>query len=621
MNRRQFIQSTAVGVAVTSAASKPTTISAAEPESALVTQTAPAAIYLSDMAQCRPQSSLSQKWQKGRWRLMDYEADNVKGVMLVSAQTAVPPELTLPLNIKGWHAIYIGLRSKYGESRLQLRLKNDPTFSLITHHNLVEAGMNRRDIELGGTIFSTNRIDDLFWKAADLTSEHLVIRPFFINSAAVANRCYSAWLAYIKLVPLSDQQIHELETERKQNGHRRLFAHNDAFAFASWLRPSTEAEIKRELEPFRNTDFLRIYWEGGMGDLTMYPSQIGSMLTNEWMDMPYRVRDELVKETYQGFRNKGIDPFKVALDYAHELGLEFHASYRPAGFHFPAPEDEWNSHKNGLYDRHPEWRGVDRLGRSTPRLSFAYPGVRQFVISLLKEMASYPIDGVCILFNRRPPFIEYEKPVVAGFKAKYGQDPHKLDEKDPRWLSYRSGFLTQFMKEVREAMREKAREQGRKKPAEVTAVVLSSEEENLYYGLDLEAWVKQGLVDTIAPYTSVKGGSSDANSWTDPRDAEFFLRITKGSKCKLALNIMPRQIAPEEYRRRLHALYEAGVENFFFWDCYQRNDFSRSWSVLRRLGHRDEIRRWVRDGSAQIERPGSQLLKIGNWDLSYATPG
>ncbi len=99
--------------------------------------------------------------------------------------------------------------------------------------------------------------------------------------------------------------------------------------------------------------------------------------------------------------NKGIDPFRVALEYAHEMGLEFHAAYRTAGFHFPVPEDEWNT--GGVYDKHPEWRSIDRQGRPTPRLSYAYPGMRRLVVSLLKEMASYPIDGICLLYNRRPP--------------------------------------------------------------------------------------------------------------------------------------------------------------------------------------------------------------------------
>ena len=314
-------------------------------------------------------------------------------------------------------------------------------------------------------------------------------------------------------------------------------------------------------------------------------------------------------------RHKGIDPFRVALRYAHELGLEFHAAYRTTGFHYPVPEDEWTA--GGLYDKHPEWRMIDRQGRPAPRLSYAYPEVRRVVVSFLKEMAGYPIDGVCILYNRRPPLVGHEPPIVEGFKAKYSQDPRQLEDKDPRWLSYRATVLTEFMREVREAMNAVAKEQKRSKPLEISAIVMGTEDDNLYYGMDLKAWIDAGLVDTIIPY----GFTDVGNLWANPSDIEFFLRITKGTRCKLAPNLMPRQISPEEYRSRAQRLYQAGVENLFFWDTNARYSFTRPWDVLRRLGHRDEIEAWVRAGSPELALPGNKLRKVGDWDLTYMNPG
>ena len=156
---------------------------------------------------------------------------------------------------------------------------------------------------------------------------------------------------------------------------------------------------------------------------------------------------------------------------------------------------------------------------------------------------------------------------------------------------------------------------------EVTAIVMSSEAENLYYGMDLKAWIGEGLVDTIIPYTSGPGLNSAADSWLNPTDAEFFLNVTRGSRTKLALNLMPRLLSPDEYRRRAHALYQAGVEQLFFWDTNARNDFNPSWSALRRLGHRQELEDWAKSGSPAFVPPGRNLRKLGDWDLSYATPG
>jgi hypothetical protein len=320
-----------------------------------------------------------------------------------------------------------------------------------------------------------------------------------------------------------------------------------------------------------------------------------------------------------GCRPKGIDPFRVALEYCHKIGLEFHGSYRVGGFHWPSPEDEWRV--NGLYDRHPEWRCIDRQGRSTPRLSYAFPGVRDYVLSLFREMVTnYPLDGVCVLYNRRVPILEYETPLADGFRAKYGIDPRTLPENDPRWLAHSAAVLTAFMRDLRRVMQEEAKRQSRG-PIGITALVLSSHEENYRYGMDVEAWVKEGLIDTLVPYTSALEGNGIARSWEDPKTAAYFIDLTKGSACTLSLNLMPRNVPPEEYKRRAHALYEAGAESLFFWDTYQRASFDRSWSTVARLGHKEELADWHAKGSPNVAKPHSTLSKLGDWDMSYRTPG
>src|SRR5262245_24869646 len=569
-------------------------------------------VYLSDLRHCQPTSALSQKAKRHHWRLLDYETADLKGVMLVAGQNTAAPEITLPVTQKGWHAIYFGLRSYEGgedETRLLVRLKSSDTFSMISH---------RPDPAVRG------RVDDYFWKVADVTGEDIVLRQFWAQAVpdspgSVGNRCDGVWLAYVKLVPLNDTEVQAVQRDRQNRENKRLFAHHDAWSYTYSYRPTTEAEIRRELEPFWHTDFARIYWEAGAGDRMYYPTKIGLTAADDWIEDPYRAGDRLAGEAWRALRQQGIDPFRTALDYAHRIGLDFHATYRPAGFHFPVPEDEWNT--GGFYDKHPEWRGRDRHGKATPRLSYAYPEVRQAVISLLKEMASYPLEGICLAYNRRPPLLEYETPILEGFKSKYHEDPTALSERDPRWLAYRATFLAEFMREVRQAMKDVARTQNRAKPIEVSAIVMGSEAENAYHGMDLQSWIKQGLVDTLIPYTSAEKLLSSADSWTNPRDAEFFLKITRGSSCKLALNLMPRQLPPEEYRRRALALYRAGAEYLFFWDSDQRNDFDPSWNALSRLGHRDELEAWARAGSQKLERPGNQLKKLGDWDLGYATPG
>ena len=102
--------------------------------------------------------------------------------------------------------------------------------------------------------------------------------------------------------------------------------------------------------------------------------------------------------------------------------------------------------------------------------------------------------------------------------------------------------------------------------------------------MDLRAWVGEDLVDTLIPYTHRPNLDGASESWTDARDLEFFTSLTDGTSCKLAPNIRPQRINPEAYRRRAHALYDAGVQHLFFWDSapLQRAHYGDDWSALRR---------------------------------------
>ena len=581
------------------------------------------ATYFADLDKCQPASALSPEPTYRRWRMLKYEAESLSGVMLLAGPEAAAPNLTYPLGVSGWHSVSVGA---YGgliyakeisiRTKVQVlaRLSGEKTFTLLT---LPEEWQREED--------EGELIREMYWKAADLTGQDIVLGQLSWRAAAGDGmgslQSADARLAYIKLVPLSEAEVEAIRADQQRSDRRRLFVHNDAGSFFFRCRPTSAEDIRRHVEPYRDSDISRLYWEAGGGDLLKYPSKIGRNSTYDGlMDFP-RQGDRLGAEARRLLRNRGIDPFQVALDHAHEIGIELHAAYRVAGFHYPPPLDHFN-YGPSFYSYHPELRGVDKDGNPTPRLSYAYPEVRRFVISVLREIAGYDVDGICLLYNRRPPLVDYEPPLVEAFTKKYGQDPRRLDDDDPRWMSYRARVLTQFMREVREAMDSVAEEKGRGR-IEVTAVVLS-EQENLLNAIDLEAWINEGLVDTIVPYTSQPNLESSAESWADAGAVEYFVSLTNGTTCKLAVNLMPRDMSAEAYRRRAGALYDAGVENLFFWDAdtlQSRSNNEGAWNALRRLGHREEIEAWMAAGEPSLATPGMELLRIGDWLISYDTPG
>ena len=576
-------------------------------------------IYRTDLDRCTPTDALSPQPRRRSWRTLPYATDGFNGAMLLAGPETAAPPITYPLNAKGWHAVSIGVHPFWSEPEgrqleTQLKLSGPGPFTILSWPR----------VPFGG---HAETLREHFWDVADLTGRDLVIgQPIARASPGDGPGSFlgqPARIAYVKLVPLTASEVRAVNADRTRSQTRRLFAHQDAHGPHSAWRLTSAAEIQREVEPYRHTDFSRLYWECGSGDLMNYFTQIGRIPAYAGLNDFARQGDRLNAESWRILRDRGIDPLQVAAEHAREIGIEIHASYRVAGFHYPPPLDHFN-HGDAIYTRRPEWRGVDRGGRRTPRFAYTHPEVRAYVISLLREVVQYPVDGVCMLYNRRLPLVEYEPQLVEGFRSAHGVDPRTLDPHDQTWLRYRSGVLTQFHRELRAAMDEETRRQSRSRRLQISAVVMSSEAENLNFGVDLKPWVDEGLVDTLIPYSSAPNLNSSVDAWADPRAIDYFVNLARGSNTIIAPNMMPRQVSAEHLRRRASGLYRAGVQQLFFWDCAGgsgRANYGDMWSALRRLGHLEEIENWRAVGEADLASPRHDMRSLGDWNLGYQTPG
>ena len=169
-----------------------------------------------------------------------------------------------------------------------------------------------------------------------------------------------------------------------------------------------------------------------------------------------------------------------------------------------------------------------------------------------------------MLYNRRLPAVEYELQLVEGFSRAPGLDPRTLDPADETWLHYRSRVLPRIHREFRASMDEEARTQSRGERFQISVVVMSSEAENLRLGIDLKAWIGEGPVDMLIPYTAVPNLDSSADAWADPRSIAFFVNLARNTQTLIAPNMLPRQVSPGHLRRPASGLYRAGVLDLFF---------------------------------------------------------
>ena len=562
------------------------------------------------------------------WQLLDYTAERdpndaeiypirdasqqkpdpdrtFSGTLLLATDGNHAPEIAYSPDRSGWYRIYVGIyRKPFEESKaVDVRLSRDPAFTTL------EGGEGGKDQQ-------ENWLDEVYWKTADLTGQDFHFRQITFP------RIRHAWVAFVKLVPLSEDQVREFEADRKNREHKRLFVHTDP---GIHNQDGSREALHSILDPLTHGDVARVYWETGFCDRVFYASNIGRHPTEaaEHRDdsaEPYLARDwdRYQSQTWQAYRKRGIDPLDAVVEYAHQHDIEVHAAYRVGGFLFPAPH--FHDNKDSFFERHPELRCIDREGNPLPRISYAFPETRTYVLSLFREMASnYAIDGVALLYNRRPPLLAYEAPIVEGFQALYGEDPRELDPLDERWLAFRATFLTRFMRELREMLDEVEREQGRGRLA-VTAVVCRPGE-NILHGMDLKIWIKEGLVDTLIPYSSSVRLHSYVTAWDDPKDIEHFLSLVKNTDCELALNLMPRALTANEFYDLAYRLYQSGVERFFFWDGLGRTGGVGRWRRVPRLGHRAEVEEWFEQGKPSLLPSACRLWSVDGWDLRMETPG
>ena len=134
-------------------------------------------------------------------------------------------------------------------------------------------------------------------------------------------------------------------------------------------------------------------------------------------------------------------------------------------------------------------------GDPVSRLSIAFPEVRQAFLNLFTEQIEMGAAGINNVFVRGVPLVLYEEPMRQRFRELHGGDATCLPENDARAQTVRAEFITTFMREQRVAM-------DRAAGGRVTIMVTVPATQAVcdFYGLDIETWIREGLIDSLCPY-------------------------------------------------------------------------------------------------------------------------
>jgi len=501
-------------------------------------------ITISDFSICEPSEYLSETREANCWQLVDFATDECEGKMLHAPKDRPAPDVTIPLNVKGWYAVYVwlmgaGTSEIEGEPRYycfysksygpQLKLTNDKYFAgifrTLVHTNMAQPGL-----------------EGCFWKCVDLTDQSITVR----------HQGETVYIGAIRLIPLSPAEVDAIQKDRSNPSNKRLVLKSDEV-------PTWESNSTR-MEHFRDTDVFA--WISGCES-----------------------HGELM-------RPEGSRYLMHSKKACEEIGVEWYVCDRPSFWTYPY---EWRKEERlDFFKEHPECRCQERDGTMTNQLSYAMPEVREFMLNRVRAVARTGPDGFGYFFNRDPGMVLFEPAAIEGFEEKYGVDPRTLHDLDDRLLDWRAEIVTSYMHEVRKTLDEVSEEKGLKRIRGVS-VVLGSEAANRRWSYDVARWVDEGLIDVLVVYPWADYPEWRLAQGIVKSDIKYFKSLVKGKDIPVIsmwFSWEPELVRPNEFFERALAEYEEGADGFSQWDhpfLDQRFPADR-WL---RLGHKEQLAEWI----------------------------
>jgi hypothetical protein len=371
-----------------------------------------------------------------------------------------------------------------------------------------------------------------------------------------------------------------------------------------------DAGVRHMLDACKACGWSRVYWRALDGGRALYKSKLVraqgkwdpdnglNPQTEEGKAVARNLGQDLahsldVLKKVESLDYSTFDSMAAAVEYGHKIGLEVHAWVSIN------EEDHGWGITSDFAKRNPNLRWVRRDGRPYhSQVSFAFPEVREYKVGILRELVeNYPIDGVFLDWIRTGDTRDnpqndaagvadygYEAPNVERFQSRFGEDPHKVENGDPRWVQLRAEGSTTFMRSVSELVR------SQKRRLPISAMVSHPWH---YRGaqvkvdgnlrgllLDVATWGREGLIDsTVAAGYYRDGGTAET--------AYRALREETGGKADVWLyGWVPSTV--DEFARDASLARQLGAGQLLLWEADYIDD----------RGNADELKKAMRARAA-----------------------
>ncbi|MBZ2198998.1 family 10 glycosylhydrolase [Occultella gossypii] len=511
------------------------------------------------------------------WLVSDYtwDGEQASGVFIESSASAGP--LTIPATLAGWCAVSVGCVS--GSEAISATIGGQTTTVAIS--TLAEPDS-----------YGPGAITESYLGAFDLSAApEVILQPVTDKVSRVA---------YLRFRSLTTEETALAQEPDEGAAGTRMMIDNDGYSEYAYRNVTTEAKLRARVAEFGGHDVGAISYCLLGTTLTNYNSSvaIGPRESKEWMSPELwsglLATDRTVIDRLIGLNDAGVVPHATVADEGASYGMETFASLRASGNYSPTYRAGLNGKKYA--DLYPEYGRENFDGSTSFRLSYAYPEMQSYILDLLVEAGSFPnIAGVMLDLCRYPDVVGWDPPLVSAYQEEYGVDP-RLETTVAgieRWLAFRCEPVTSLLREVRAAL-----------PAQKVMVRIPR---NWYfdYGLDVETWVSEGLIDILVP-----SAATQENFWTNELadfvdlvaetpvalygciEATLQGRDATPLEDELAERGIPvgttsrKNVDAHGYQLRTHEFYAAGFDGVYLFN----NPWGRD--ALGLLGDKVKIRKW-----------------------------
>ena len=364
--------------------------------------------------------------------------------------------------------------------------------------------------------------------------------------------------------PPQDEEAGKRKRRIIFNGDSAVLMHPGASTVEGFLTP--------RLEALPGTPVTTISWSILAGDAPSYDSRVQPIYGDgQQSGLPDYMNTYAAN--LKALVDAGTCPLKIVNDFAHEHGMEAFASVRMNDVHDSFVEGHLSRWKlenrellvstRGLQTAiaEPAFPGSRVANLYATALDFTHQVVRDRKFEIIEEVClRYDLDGVELDFIRHPVL----------FKSLF-----EGETITPEQIS----LMTAFIRGVRGRMDEIGEERGR--PLLLAVRTPDDLELSLGIGLDLEAWMREGLVDML-----ILGGGY----------AHFSLPVAKMAKAAHAYGVPlypcinnPGQLMGGKGLEMTRALatkwYAAGADGIYFWNLtapWEQIREEARWRALRK---------------------------------------